>query len=392
MIVPSSNNIMAEKLMMLSETTTGSLIGDLLRRFWQPVFRSEKIEKGKSKPLKIMGEDLTIYRGASGKVHIVGGFCAHRRTMLHTGWVQDDKLRCMYHGWQYDGRGACTERPAENPKRNSSVKIPAYPTHEYAGLVFAYLGEGEPPEFDLPRKAAFEKPGVLLFAREETWPCSWLQMVENSLDAVHVSFVHHWGNVGTFGQAVAPVIPKLEYAETDAGIRQTATRSANSVRVSDWTFPNNNHILVPGVELKDAWIDIGIWMTPRENTSATRFIIYAVPSTTPEADERAREHFAKHGDYNPADFHSEIMLERKMPAEEIMQLTSAQDYAATMGQGAIADRVNERLGVSDKGVVFLRRLFWRETDLIREGKPTKQWRRIHHVELPKQSHELVTAS
>jgi 5,5'-dehydrodivanillate O-demethylase len=381
-------NPMIEKLNMLSETTPGTLMGTLLRRFWQPVFRSEKIEKGKSKPVKVMGEELTIYRGDSGTVHLVGGFCPHRRTLLHTGWVQGDKLRCMYHGWQFDGQGQCAERPAEDASRNSTVKIPSYPTHEYGGLVYAYLGEGAAPEFDLPRKAAFERPGTMLFAREETWPCSWLQMVENSLDAVHVSFVHHWGTIGTFGEAVAPVIPKLDYVETDAGVRQTATRSANSVRVSDWTFPNNNHIIVPGVSLDDSWIDISICMTPLDDTHTTRFIIYGVPSTTPEADRKAVEHFTKYGDYNPADFHNELFYERKMPDEEVMQLTSAQDYVAAMGQGPIADRVNERLGTSDKGVVFLRRLFWRETNLILEGKPTKTWHRIQHVELPKQTRAL----
>jgi 5,5'-dehydrodivanillate O-demethylase len=381
-------NPMIEKLTMLSETTPGTSMGTLLRRFWQPVFRSEKIGKGKSKPVKVMGEELVIYRGDSGRVHLVGGFCPHRRTLLHTGWVQGDKLRCMYHGWQFDGQGRCVERPAEDAARNSTVKIPSYPTHEYGGLVFAYMGDGPAPDFDLPRKSAFEKSGVMLFAREETWPCSWLQMVENSLDAVHVSFVHHWGTIGTFGEAVAPVIPKLEYVETDAGVRQTATRSANSVRISDWTFPNNNHIIVPSVTLDDPWIDISIWSTPIDDTHATRFIIYGVPSTNPEGDRQMIEHFTKHGDYNPADFHDEIFYERKVPSEPIMQLTSAQDYVAAMGQGPIADRLNERLGVSDQGVVFLRRLFWRETDLIREDKPTKTWHRIQHVELPKQTREL----
>lgn len=385
-------NPMFEKLTMLPETSAGTLMGKLLRKFWQPVFLSKKLEKGQVKPVKVMGEELAIYRGDSGEVHLVGGLCPHRRTLLHTGWVQGDKLRCMYHGWQFDGQGRCVERPAEDSSRNSSVSIPGYPTHEYADLVFAYMGEGEPPEFDLPRKGALERPGVLLFAREEPWPCSWLQMVENSLDAVHVSFVHHWGTIGTFGEAVDPVVPKLEYVETDAGVRQTATRSANSVRVSDWTFPNNNHILVPGISLSDPWIDISIWSTPVDDTRATRFIVYGVPSTTPEGDRRMIEHFGKYGDYNPADFHDELFYERKVPSEPIMQLTSAQDYVAAMGQGPIADRLNEHLGVSDKGVVFLRRLFWRETDLIRQGKPTKTWSRIPPVALPKQTRELEATS
>jgi 5,5'-dehydrodivanillate O-demethylase len=250
------------------------------------------------------------------------------------------------------------------------------------------MGDLPAPEFELVRKEAFEASDRLMFARDEAWPCNWFQQVENSLDATHVSFVHHWGSVGRFGQHVAPTIPTLEYLETEAGIRQIATRSKNSVRIGDWTFPNKNHIVVPGPHEGDPWIDVGHWVVPNDDQTSTRFIIYSVPSTGEEADRRISKYFDDFGDYNPADHHDDLFLHKRVPEDTLLQLTSAQDYVAAVGQGAIVDRTSERLGRSDMGIAFLRRIFWREMEAIREGKPTKAWRRLDtDVVMPRQVHE-----
>ncbi len=258
-------NPMTERLNLLHHSARGTPMGVLLRTFWHPVGISSALKPGTAKPVRIMCEDLTLFRGESGKPYLVGGFCAHRLTALHTGWVQGERIRCMYHGWQFDGLGKCTERPAEDDAKTPNVSIAGYSLREYAGLIFAYLGDEPAPEFQLPCKSVFEDPNCLLFAREEMWPCNWFQQVENSLDATHVSFVHHWGTVGRFGEHVAATVPKLEYLETDAGIRQIATRSKNSVRVSDWTFPNKNHIVVPGIQENDPWIDVGHFIVPNDD-------------------------------------------------------------------------------------------------------------------------------
>ena len=124
-----------------------------------------------------------LYRGDSGRAFLVGARCAHRRTVLHTGWVQGEEVRCIYHGWKFSGAGQCTEAPAEGAETAAKIRIKAYPVREYCGLVFAYLGAGAAPEFDLPRKPDFEKPGLLVIAREQIWPTNFFQMIENSLDA-----------------------------------------------------------------------------------------------------------------------------------------------------------------------------------------------------------------
>jgi 5,5'-dehydrodivanillate O-demethylase oxygenase subunit len=378
-------NPILEKLSLLGQCGPASLMGKLLRKFWHPVALSAQVERLKAVPIRVLGEDLTLYRGESGRAHLVGGRCAHRLTLLYTGWVAGEEIRCIYHGWQYDETGRCTMRPAEADAGQTQHRIVGYPVHEYGGLVFAYMGEPPIPTFDLPRKEAFERPGGITFARSEIWPCNWFQQIENSLDATHVSFVHQAGKVGTFGQAVSGAIPKLDYVETDAGIRQTATRSQNNVRVSDWTFPNNNHIVQPTLAKEDPWIDIGHWVVPVDDEHATRFVLYAVPPASNEVHARLTRYFRECGDYNPADHHKELFVQGKYPEDVFIQLTSAQDYVAVMGQGALVDRSQERLGKSDAGIALLRRIFWREIDEIRMGRPTKQWQRLAAAtELPRQ--------
>jgi 5,5'-dehydrodivanillate O-demethylase len=368
-----------DPLTLLSQCGPGTDAGKLLRKFWHPVSLSDSVKSGTARPLRILGEDLTLYRGESGRAYLVGGRCAHRLTQLHTGGIEGEDIRCIYHGWKYDGKGQCNERPAEGDASAAKVRIVGYPVHEYCGLVFAYLGSDEAPPFNLPRNAEFEKPGLIIRAREQVWPCNWFQMEENMLDAVHVSFVHRAGKVGPFGEAITANIPKLEYVETEAGIRQTATRGPGNIRVSDWSFPNNNHIITPGRKKTSSWVHRGTWNVPVDDTHTRKFGVYAIPSEGPEEDRMILDHFDKYGNYNPAEHHDELFVEKKWPDDPSLQLTWAQDYVAIMGQGTIVDRARERLGKSDAGIVLLRRIFWREMEAVRTGRPTKQWTKTDQI-------------
>ena len=103
----------------LHETGPGTLMGQLLRRFWHPVALSSDVDVGKATPLRVMSEDLTLYRGASGAPHLVGGRCAHRCSVLHTGEVEGEEIACMYHGWRFNEAGLCTLIPAETQARKN---------------------------------------------------------------------------------------------------------------------------------------------------------------------------------------------------------------------------------------------------------------------------------
>jgi 5,5'-dehydrodivanillate O-demethylase len=357
---------------LLHQTTADTLMGQLLRKFWHPVALSTDLKAGSARPLRVLSENLTLYRGKSGKPYLIGGRCAHRCSVLHTGVIDDEQLRCMYHGWRYNGEGLCTDMPAEKQKRPNEIRIAGYPAHEYSGLIFAYLGAQPVPEFDLPRKDVFEDDSRHVYAKREVWDCNWFQQVENSLDAVHLSFAHMWGSAEAFGEMAAGggEIPELEYSETASGIRQTATRSNGNVRVSDWTFPNNNRIVVPGPNRNDPWPYVSVWAVPIDDTRTMRFRLCSLHGKDPgqmEFIERSQS-------FDPAE-HAEKLFSGDLTGITEQALISAQDYVAVRGQGEIVDRTQENLSSSDLGVLFLRRVFLRELEALAQGGPVKQWSR-----------------
>ena len=364
----------AHRFKLLTEVGRDAPMGKLLRQFWHPIALSSDVAMGKARKVRVLGEDLTLYRGESGRPYLVAGRCAHRCTVLHTGWVEEDQIRCMYHGWRYDGTGLCTEIPAETKPRPQPVRITAYPVQEYCGLLFAYLGEAPAPEFDLPKKPELEAPGMHTMVTVKVWDCHWLQQVENSLDPVHLAFAHRWGQVGQFGHAVTAAIPELSYSETSAGIRQTAKRSDDNVRVSDWTFPNNNHVVAPGASKGDSWIHVTTWVVPIDETHSYRFTLLGIPASDSVKIEDLHEKYDI--SFNPAD-HSDLLFdEGLMPDVHEMGLINSQDYVAVCGQGPVCDRTQEDLSSSDAGIVFLRRIFFREIEAIQQSRPVKQWTRI----------------
>ncbi len=150
-------------------TGPGTLAGRYLRMFWQPVYVSQELKAGYAVPIRILGESFTLYRGASGKPYIVDFRCAHRGTQLSVGWVEDDCIRCFYHGWKYDGAGQCIEQPAENESFAQKITIRSCPTQEYLGLIFAYFGEGVAPP--LPGYPELEEDGEIA-TRNLTSPSS----------------------------------------------------------------------------------------------------------------------------------------------------------------------------------------------------------------------------
>ena len=267
----------------LSRTGPGTLMGRLLRHFWHPIALATDVTPGVAEPVRAFGEDLTLYRGKSGTPHLVGGRCAHRCTLLHTGIVEEEQIRCMYHGWRYDEDGACTEIPAEKRVRPNPPRISSYPVREYGGLIFAFMGEECAPAFELPRKDVFEDDKRNILVKREIWDCNWFQQIENSMDAVHLSFAHMWGVAGQFGSSVSGggLLPDLKYEETSSGIRQIATRPNNNVRVSDWTFPNNNHVVVPGTERNSEWAHVSVWATPIDDRRTMRYRMYSTSEQDP---------------------------------------------------------------------------------------------------------------
>ncbi|HLH24280.1 MAG TPA: Rieske 2Fe-2S domain-containing protein [Chloroflexota bacterium] len=356
-----------------AHTGPGTLAGRYLRRFWQPVLRAEDLPAGHAKPIRIMSEDFTLYRGEDGAPHVVAFRCAHRGTQLSTGWVEGDCIRCFYHGWKYDASGQCVEMPAEDPSFPPKVRIKSYPTEEYLGLIFAYLGDDAPPP--LPRYPEFEEPGVLT-VQVYTMPCNYFNNLDNGPDEVHVCFVHRDTALGAIAE-----VPRITAEETPYGLVQYGTRSDGVVRVTPFLMPNILYFTTPAADPAFGWLDALGWRVPVDDGHHTGFRVYLARVTGELAEcyradqARRRERAAAFG---PTSKVAEAVLAGRLRIQDVgarPDLVQVQDYVAQCGQGVIADRAHERLGRSDVGVILLRRIWARELEALATGQPLKQWRR-----------------
>ncbi len=388
-----------------AHTGPGTLGGKLMRSVWQPVALSDSVEAGRAIPVQVMGEEFTFYRGETGTPHLVAGRCAHRNTQLSVGWIEGDCIRCFYHGWKYDEHGQCVEQAVENPGFASKVSIPSYPVQEYLGLVFAYLGEGDPPP--MPRYPEFES-GCVVDAVMMDVPYNFYQNMENSVDTLHVSWVHRKSNfysdsrlsdfkgdekkVGTLEGSIV----EFSADETEYGFIFRDIYDNGSVRVSHFEMPNTLHIKVWPVDAESGWRDFVAWKVPIDDQSYHNFNL-----TIAHVDGAAADRYRAHPQ-NPRNsgrgaqwleiqrLGNEILAGRsRLTVEDVGELAKSvnlQDYVAQRGQGLIVDRVHERLGQSDKIVILLRKLWSREMAKIANGEPLKRWHWPGHLEVTTGAH------
>jgi phenylpropionate dioxygenase-like ring-hydroxylating dioxygenase large terminal subunit len=278
--------------------------------------------------------------------------CAHRGTSLEFGIPLERGIRCCYHGWVYDVDGRCLETPGEpaGSRLHERVCQGAYPTHEFTGLVFAYLGPPDRrPAF--PRYDSYEVPGhTLMPAARFTLPCNWLQVKDNSMDPVHTAFLHALSSGEQFTAAFG-VVPELDWVTTEAGMVYIATRRVGElvwVRICDF-MPPNVHQFTREIEeataAKPASRPVVIrWAVPNDDTETTNFELAQVdPAWGLTAAQVATPGFGQSGDRSYAE-------RQRFPA----------DYDAQSSQRPIAVHDLEHLASTDRGVVMLRRI-------VREG-------------------------
>jgi 5,5'-dehydrodivanillate O-demethylase oxygenase subunit len=357
----------------------GTLAGRYLRRFWQPVYRLEDLPPGRALPLRIMGEDLTLYRGADGAPHAVAFRCAHRGTQLSIGFVEGDCLRCRYHGWTYDATGQCVEMPAEAAAFPAKVRIRGYPTTAYLGLAFVYLGDGEPPPF--PRFAEFEAlAGEREVLRPQVWPCNFLQRLDNNDDSVHVVFTHGQTYLADRRRGM----PEVERWESAWGTTSLVRYAEGATQSFQFGMPNVFYFRLPGTEPDVAWDERIQWMVPVDDEHTTEFRVRLVP-VTGEAAERYRAHRRSEAatEGRQVTALGEAILSGQLWLQDleaagtlgIRDLITLQDFVTQVGQGRVADRRRERLGRSDSGVIVFRQLWERELRALAADQPLKAWTR-----------------
>ncbi|WP_321490099.1 Rieske 2Fe-2S domain-containing protein [uncultured Hyphomonas sp.] len=361
----------------------GSPMGELLRRYWQPVGLSADV-KNKPVPTRILGEDLILFRVADGSVGLVESRCCHRGTTLHYGKVEENGIRCCYHGWLFDTKGHCLEMPCEpaDADRRSFVRQPWYPVQEAHGVIFAYMG---PPErmprfrrFDMLEEQAANPdlailasmgygsgghvycPEIGLKTGEPVVDCNWLQLFENAMDPFHAYVLHMKFTGEQFGKSMG-IVPEITWKETDLGVKSIQDRPLESDkvfrRITEVMLPNIRYVASVAVGERDDSFARGgnlTWVVPRDDTHSVFFSITTVGKNEDGSPQELRRQRFEGG--RSWDQLSEEER-RDMPG----------DIEAQAGQGPITIHRDEHLVTSDRGVMMLRKRFKRQLDAMANG-------------------------
>ncbi|MEO7008555.1 MAG: aromatic ring-hydroxylating dioxygenase subunit alpha, partial [Caldimonas sp.] len=355
---------------VLSEVGPDTPCGELMRRYWQPVGLSATTTM-QPKEVRILGEDLILFRDGAGRAGLVHARCCHRGTSLCYGKVEESGIRCCYHGWLFDVEGRCLEQPCEpdGGLHRDKVRQPWYPVEERYGLVFAYMGplDRKPA---LPRYDVLEnlKPGESLEQEDKSFyvggggftsenphvPYNWLQNYENVMDPYHVLILHSRFTGVQFKEEFA-ITPKVSWDYHDHGIATHSLRvladGRQYVRVTQVLLPNIR--IVPTIELTSGPGNELAWIVPVDDTMHRTFGVAKVTqSGTYTRRSRLADHDGKIWTEMSDDEH------RRFP----------DDFEAQKGQGPINLHSEEHLATSDKGVAMLRRLLTREITRVQEGQ------------------------
>jgi 5,5'-dehydrodivanillate O-demethylase len=357
------------------------LAGRYMRQFWQPVARSEDVPEGKAKPIQVMSVRYTLYRGESGRAYVVGHHCPHRGTQLSAGWVEGEAVRCIYHGWKFRGDGLCVERPGELGRAGGGIRVAAYPTREFLGLIYAYFGDGDAPAF--PPYPAFAGDGTVE-TYATVFPNNYFQSWENDWDAFHARFTHMTGELHELD--FEATLASERYEEQDYGVTRVMDVGGGLINKSILLMPATTQLLIPtfneqarrgrGPAARPTYIA----HVPIDDYSHWAYVTQLVRVTGKDAEDYLG-HYAEVQRVNArfptaAEVADEIRrhgIKTVRDVKDHPMLVELEDQLAQGGQGVIANRHAEHLGRTDAGVVMLRRIFSRELHALAEGRPTKAW-------------------
>jgi nitrite reductase/ring-hydroxylating ferredoxin subunit len=348
----------------LTDVGAGTTMGELLRRYWHPIGLAGDATATPRK-VRVLGEDLILFRDGQGRAGLVYPHCSHRGASLYYGKVEERGIRCCYHGWLFDVQGHCVEQPCEpdGGRARDKARQPWYPVEELYGLVWAYLG---PPEKKpvLPRYECLEQlePGEFLEADDHSIggggpvviDCNWLQHYENLVDPFHVVVLHSSFSGTQFVPEMA-VMPQVQWDTTAISVRTLSQRQLPDGRtfrrISEAGLPTLRVIPSPRVGRLGMVESLG-WVLPIDDHS---FRIYVVGRVR-EAGELHRMRSRPDG---------------KKLWEELTEAEHQQypgDYEAMTGQGRVAKHSEEHLATTDRGIVMLRRLLQQQLEAVKSGR------------------------
>jgi phenylpropionate dioxygenase-like ring-hydroxylating dioxygenase large terminal subunit len=363
---------------ILTRVGPGTPMGNLLRRFWVPAFLSLEVPESDSPPVRvrILGEDLVGFRATGGAVGLFAANCPHRGASLFFGRNEENGLRCVYHGWKFDVAGRCVDMPSEPAESNfkDKVRAAAYPTHEWNGYVWAYMG---PPEKMYP----FREVGPAL--PREQWPtgrvlseCNWVQALEGNIDTSHISYLHRnlahlsmepddTDQPGVPSDAFSTFIrgndraPRVEVQETWYGFRYAGLRKTpkgyTHVRMTEYILPWTTRVAT--LPLSNGFSFAS--MVPRDDYTCWRGAVgggrvRAGQSPDPELEIVRPGGIAPRPQTRENDFLLDREKQRTFSYTGIVGI-GQQDMAVTESMGSIYDRGGEHLGTTDGAIIWMRK-------------------------------------
>jgi len=336
---------------LMTEVGPGTPGGAMLRRYWWPIEFSDHV---KDRPMKVrlLGQDFVLFRNGQGKVGVLDLHCPHRLTSLEYGRVEEQGIRCCYHGWLYANDGKCVETPTERPESTvkDRIRANAYEARELGGFVFVYIGPKPAPV--LPKyDVLVREDGKRIIGCDEDY-CNWLQKAENGADLPHLPFLH------------ASVYPKMamktplgyDYEDTRYGFKCILRMPELPPRIIHYIMPAHSRIsttprtgMLPSHDMR--------LRVPIDDTLTYSFWIRFHPLADGKFTQENRGFTGK----QPGVYPREEDGYWNIPSNE-------QDRVAQETQGVIADRTIEHLAESDRGIVMLRRKLREDIDAVAAGR------------------------
>jgi nitrite reductase/ring-hydroxylating ferredoxin subunit len=364
-----------------------------MRMYWQPAALVEELpDERPIKPVRLLGEDLVLFRDGEGRYGILDRDCPHRGADLAFGRREGGGLRCAFHGWMFDVDGKCLETPAE-PEGSmlcNHIRQKSYPVAERNGIIFAYLGTGAPPAF--PDFDCFIAPASHTFAFKGFLECNWLQALEVGIDPAHASYLHrffededpeaNYGRQfrGTSANSDIPMTkvlrdharPHIEVERAAYGMRLLALRKIDDarmhVRVTNLVFPHG--FVIP----LSATISITQWQVPIDDFSC---YWYAIFTSFAEPMDKQAMRDQRLQLYTSPDYKPRQNKGNNYGFDAAEQLTqtytgmgsdiNVHDQWAVESQGPIQDRSREHLGQTDKGIALYRRILLEAIEAAAKG-------------------------
>ena len=350
--------------------------GELLRRYWQPIALTSEATST-PRLIKILGEELVLFRDGAGQAGLLYPRCSHRGTSLLYGKVEEDGIRCCYHGWKFAPDGRCMDAPCE-PETSSvrrDVRQPWYPVEEHFGLVFAYMGppDRKPP---FPRLSVAENmssdeemvavhstsapngPDPKLAARQDY---NWTHALDNFIDPFHVVVLHCRINGIQFVEGLG-IMPQVRFEYSENGVRAIATRRLPDQRIhqriSEVMLPNMH--CTPGITDDDFGVPPVGWVVPSDDTSYSSFILKRIKRGGEPAAFLKKIGMMTE-DWGPK--HGRPFFEWTLEEHQHWQT----DYEAQKGQGDITLHSEEHLASSDVGISMMRRIFRKQASVVQAG-------------------------